>query len=376
MRFVENLIVLCMTSSKRLLSLDALRGFDMLWIIGAEELFRALGEIINRPWAHWWVEQLEHVPWDGFHAYDLIFPLFMFISGVAIPYAVTGKLEQGVPRATIVRKVIRRALLLVLLGFVYNGILEFHPATQRYPSVLGQIGLAYLIAALIVVYTRKTWIRGIWILGILAGIAVLQLAVPVPGVGAGVLTPEGCINGYIDRLLLPGTLYGKVFDPEGILCILSASSVVLIGSMAGFLLRSGRFTPHKNTILLAAAGGILIVAARLLSPVYPFIKAAWTSTFDMLTAGISLVLLALFYLLVDVKKGEKWSFFLRVIGMNSITIYLAVRMINFKATSDFLVGGLARFFGEFSPVILYLGLLALEWLFLYFLYKKKIFLRV
>jgi predicted acyltransferase len=363
-------------SPPRLLSLDALRGFDMFWIIGGEELFRALGEIINRPWSHWYVEQLEHVPWDGFHAYDLIFPLFMFISGVAIPYAITGKREQGVPRATIVRKVIKRALLLVLLGFVYNSILDFHLATQRYPSVLGQIGLAYLIAALVVVYTRRIWVRVFWILGILAGIALIQLLVPVPGVGAGVLTPEGCINGYIDRLLLPGTLYGKVFDPEGILCIISASSVVLMGSLAGFLIRSGRFSAYRNTLILAGSGAILILLTRLLSPWYPVIKAAWTSTFDILTAGISLGLLALFYLLVDVWKGERWSFFLRVIGMNSITIYLAVRMINFRATSDFLVSGFARFFGEFSPVILYLGLLTLEWMFLYFLYKKKIFLRV
>ncbi len=300
----------------------------------------------------------------------------MFISGVAIPYAITGKLEQGEPKAKLAKKVIKRALILVLLGFLYNGILEFHFATQRYPSVLGQIGLAYLIAALIVVYSQKIWVRGLWILGILAGIALLQLAVPVPGAGAGMLTPEGCINGYIDRLILPGTLYGKVFDPEGILCIISAASVVLIGSMAGFLLRSGRFTPYRNAIFLAASGGILIAAARFLSPVYPFIKAAWTSTFDLLTAVISLVLLALFYLLVDVWKGEKWSFFLRVIGMNSITIYLAVRMINFRNTSDFLVGGLKRLFGDFSPVILSMGLLTLEWMLLYFLYQKKIFLRV
>ncbi|HNS16951.1 MAG TPA: DUF5009 domain-containing protein [Bacteroidales bacterium] len=306
----------------------------------------------------------------------MVFPLFMFISGVAIPYAITGKLEQGEPKAKLAKKVIKRALILVLLGFLYNGILEFHFATQRYPSVLGQIGLAYLIAALIVVYSQKIWVRGLWILGILAGIALLQLAVPVPGAGAGMLTPEGCINGYIDRLILPGTLYGKVFDPEGILCIISAASVVLIGSMAGFLLRSGRFTPYRNAIFLAASGGILIAAARFLSPVYPFIKAAWTSTFDLLTAVISLVLLALFYLLVDVWKGEKWSFFLRVIGMNSITIYLAVRMINFRNTSDFLVGGLKRLFGDFSPVILSMGLLTLEWMLLYFLYQKKIFLRV
>jgi predicted acyltransferase len=152
--------------------------------------------------------------------------------------------------------------------------------------------------------------------------------------------------------------------------------VVLAGSLAGSLIRSGRFSAYRNTVVLAGSGFILILVAKILSPWYPFIKAAWTSTFDILTAGISLLLLALFYLLVDVWKGEKWSFALRVIGMNSITIYLAKRMIDFWYTSEFLFKGFAGLFGEFSLVILYMGLLVVEWLFLYFLYKKRIFLRV
>lgn len=348
----------------------------MFWIIGGDALFRAFGQASGFRWATWWGDQLEHVPWAGFHAYDLVFPLFMFIAGVAIPYAITGKLESGTPKSKLARKIIIRGLLLVFLGFIYNGLLDFNFATQRYPSVLGQIGVAYLIAAMIVLYTRSTWARIAWLAGILAGNAVVQLAIPVPGYGAGVLTQEGCINSYIDRALLPGRLHGGVFDPEGILCMISASSVVLAGALAGSLIRSGRFTPLRNTLYLSVAGIALVLTAIILAPWYPFIKAAATSTFNLLTSGISLLLLAFFYQLTDGRKFQRWGFFLKVIGMNSITIYLATRMVDFKSTSDFLFTGFSRLFGAYEEVILLLGLLALEWAFLYFLYRKKIFLKI
>ncbi|MBS3776132.1 MAG: DUF5009 domain-containing protein, partial [Bacteroidales bacterium] len=102
------------TSAKeRLFSLDALRGFDMFWIVGGDMLFRSLGKFTDWQWADWWANQLYHVEWEGFHAYDLIFPLFMFIAGAAIPYALTGKFEKGVPISALHRKVIKRAVILV-----------------------------------------------------------------------------------------------------------------------------------------------------------------------------------------------------------------------------------------------------------------------
>jgi predicted acyltransferase len=365
-----------MKSDQRLQSLDTLRGFDMFWIIGGEELFRLLAVQINQPWATWWAKQLEHVPWDGFHAYDLIFPLFMFIAGVAIPYSIESKLEAGKPKLKLINNVIRRTLVLVVLGFIYNGLFDFNFATQRYPSVLGQIGISYLIGAIIVMNTQTIRARMIWLAGILAGNAAIQLLIPVPGFGAGVLTPEGCINGYLDRLLLPGRLHGGIFDPEGVLCVLSASSVVIAGSLAGLLLRSGRFKQYKSVLLLVLAGIFSILIAIILSSWYPFIKSAWTSTFNLLTIGISLLLLASFYLIVDVWKWQKQTFFLQVIGLNSITIYLGNRVIDFMATTKFLFTGFSGWFGSYHQVILISGLLTVEWLFLYFLYRKKIFLKV
>ena len=360
----------------RLLSLDALRGFDMFWIIGGDAFFRSLAEVTNWGWAKAWAVQLEHAEWAGFHFYDLIFPLFMFISGVAIPFSLLAKAETAADKRPLYLKLVRRALLLVFLGFVYNHLTDLDFATQRYASVLGQIGLAYLFAGLVMLKARSLRGRLAWLLSILLGIAALQILVPVPGIGAGVLTPEGTINGWIDRLFLPGRLYDRIFDPEGLLCIVSAVSVTLMGGLAGSLLKSDKLDPFRKTIVLAGGGMGLATLGYVLGLWYPLIKKAWTATFDLYAAGLSAILLALFYLVIDVWKLRKWSFALRVIGLNSITIYLGTRMVDFDATSRFLFGGLARLAGGAGVLVLEAGVIAVEWLALYFLYKKNVFLKV
>ena len=360
----------------RLLSLDALRGFDMFWIIGGDALFRSLAEVTNWGWARGWAVQLDHAEWAGFHFYDLIFPLFMFISGVAIPFSLLAKAETAVDKRPIYLKLVKRALLLVFLGFVYNHLTDLQFATQRYASVLGQIGLAYLFAALIMLKVRSLKGRLAVLSGILLGYAAVQIFVPVPGIGAGVLTPEGTINGWVDRLLLPGRFYDKIFDPEGVLCILSATSVTLMGGLAGLVLKSGKIAAYRKTVILAASGVGLTTLGYVLGSWYPIIKKAWTATFDIYAAGLSFILLALFYLVIDVWKLQKWTFFFRVIGLNSITIYLGTRMIDFDATSKFWFGGLARLSGAAGVLVIEAGVIAVEWLVLYFLYKQKVFLRV
>lgn len=364
--------------SERLQSLDVLRGFDMLWIIGGGSLIIALAEATKWGWLQVIAAQMEHVPWAGFHFEDLIFPLFMFISGVAIPYAITAKVEQGVKRKMLFGKIFKRGIILVLLGILYNGLMKNGFSNIRIASVLGQIGLGYLVAASIVLYTKSFNTRLAWLIGILSGIAIMQLAVPVPGYGAGLLTPDGGINAWLDRMFLPGRLYGETFDPEGLLCIVSAISVTLMGSFAGFVLRDGESASKRKAATLAIAGAALVAFALILSPVYPIIKAAWTVPFNLLTAGISSLLLSLFYFTIDVKNwtkgiaGYKILFF-KVIGMNSITIYLAVNIIGFHQISKFFTGFLAAPLGEWVVI---LGSIVIEWLLLYYLYTKKIFLRI
>ena len=348
----------------------------MFWIIGGDALFRSLAEVTNWGWARAWAVQLEHAEWAGFHFYDLVFPLFMFISGVAMPLSLLAKAETAADKRPIYLKLLKRALLLVLLGLVYNHLTDLRFATQRYASVLAQIGLAYLFAALIMLKVRGLGGRLAAVAGILAGTAAVQLLVPVPGIGAGVLTPEGTINGWVDRLLLPGRLYDTVFDPEGILCILSATSVTLMGGLAGLVLKSGKLPAYRKALVLAGSGVGLATLGYVLGGWYPIIKKAWTATFDIYAAGLSFLLLALFYLVVDVWGFRKWSFFFRVIGLNSITIYLGTRMIDFGFTSEFWFGGLARLAGPAGVLVLGAGVIAVEWLVLYFLYKKSVFLRV
>jgi predicted acyltransferase len=359
----------------RLLSLDALRGFDMFWIVGGSYLIEVIAKHSGAAWLNPVVEQMEHVPWNGFHFYDLIFPLFMFISGVAIPFALVSQLEKKVPKWTLAKKAITRGLLLLLIGWFYNGVFSNGFENPRMLSVLGQIGLAYTFAALINIYSKSFKQRLYWLGGILVGIGILQLLVPVPGIGAGVLTPEGCINGYFDRMLVPGRLHGGVFDPEGLLCIVSAVTVTLMGSVAGHFLRDKKTNARQkiNTLLLLGVSAIALALA--LSTFYPIIKACWTGSFNLLTAGIGFILITLFYWIIDVKGWKKWSFFFRVIGMNSIFIYLFNRFIDMEKATK-LIFGWTVLLGDISELIMVAGKIMLVWLILYYMYKKKIFLRV
>ena len=229
--------------------MDVLRGFDMFWIIGGGSLIVALSKALDWGWLNVVAEQMEHVPWNGFHFEDLIFPLFMFISGVAIPYAITAKIENGADKFAMFKKAAMRGLLLILFGIIYNGMLRRSLVLSniRFPSVLGQIGFAYFFAATIVIYTKNMKSRIFWLAGILTSIAIIQLFIPAPGQVAGALDPVNGINAYLDRLIIPGRLHGKTFDPEGFLCCVSAISVTLMGAVAGGILRDGTPASAKKS---------------------------------------------------------------------------------------------------------------------------------
>lgn len=360
---------------ERLLSLDALRGFDMFWITGGSYLVTVIAKYSGAGWLNPVVEQMEHVPWNGFHFYDLIFPLFMFISGVAIPFALVSKLERKVPKYELAKKAVTRGLILVLIGFFYNGVFSNGFENPRLPSVLGQIGLAYMFAALIVIYSKSFRSTLYWLGGILVGIGIIQLLIPVPGIGAGVLTPEGCINGYFDRMLIPGRLHGGVFDPEGLLCIVSAVTVTLMGTVAGHFLRDKKTNDQQKIKTLSLIGVSAIGLALLLSTFYPMIKACWTGSFNLLTGGIGFLLIMAFYWIIDVKGWKKWSFFFRVIGMNSIFIYLLHAFVDIDKVTNRIFGWTVLW-GDFGVLFYTVGEIMMVWMLLYYMYKKNIFLRV
>lgn len=359
---------------KRLYSLDALRGFDMFWITGGSWLFVTIAQMLDVPWLE---SQMHHVSWEGFHFYDLIFPMFMFISGVAIPFAIKSKLEKNVPKKSLVWKAFKRMAILILLGILYNGAFKNGFTDARIASVLGQIGIAYFFASLIVIYFKSFRSRIFWLVGILTGFGILHLLIPVPGYGAGVLTVDGSMNSYIDQLLLPGRpLFDGKMDPEGIISSLSATAVTLMGTVAGNILRRHNSTDWQKIGYLAAWGTGAIVLALVLSVFYPIIKNCWTATFNLLAGGISFLLLTVFYTIIDHWGFKGWAFYFRVIGMNSIFVYLFAHFINTYELSQQFFGWLTNPLGEAGKIPAIIGMLALVWLLLYYMYKKKIFLRV
>ncbi|MEZ4896386.1 MAG: DUF5009 domain-containing protein [Saprospiraceae bacterium] len=366
------------STSGRLLSLDALRGFDMFWIMGGEGIFIALASLTGWPVLEWWAGQLQHGKWHGFHFYDMIFPLFLFMAGVSFPFSMAKRYHGPENRKSLYRHVIARGLILVLLGIIYNNAISFDFANMRYGSVLGRIGLAWMFGALIFMNTNLRS-RIIWFWGILIGYWLLLRFFPAPG-ATDPFSMEGNLDGYIDRLLLPGKFccyeYG---DSEGIMSTIPAISTALLGMFTGQFIRADYLKewPYRKVLYMAASGVVLIILGQLWNLVFPINKYLWSSSFVCYVGGMSLVLFTLFYLVIDIWKFQKWTFFFRVIGMNSITIYLAGAIIAFEHTSKFLFGGLIKLFPDnWSELLGAMAYVATAWLFLYLLYKKKVFLKV
>jgi predicted acyltransferase len=358
----------------RILSIDALRGFDMLWIIGGGELFTSLAKVWKTPAAQKIDEQLSHVEWEGFRFEDLIFPLFVFIVGVVLPFSISRRLEQGQSRSKIYLHILKRTVVLILLGLILNGLLRFNWPQMRWPGVLQRIGLCYFFAALLVVHTK-------WRTQAIVAVAVLLLywaammLIPVPDYGAGALTKEGCLSSYIDQKVVPGVLYYKYGDNEGVISTLPAVCTALLGVLAGHWLRSKRPGNIKAAGLLVA-GIVSLIAGYLWGTVFPIIKIIWTSSYVLYAGGWSLLLLAFFYWIIDVHGYKKWAFFFTVIGMNPITIYFLRDLVDFDHIAGFFLAGLAQNAGSLNPLILPAGAVIIEWLFLWFLFRHRIFFKV
>ncbi len=363
---------------KRLLSLDTLRGFDMFWIMGGDEIFYALAKTTSWSWALVMADQFTHPDWNGFRFYDLIFPLFLFMAGVSTPFSLDGRIARGEEKSKLARKIISRGIILVLLGIIYNnGFFVKSLDEMRFGSVLGRIGLAGMFAQLIYLYAGKR-ASYVWFVVILLGYWAAMMLIPVPGCGAGVLTLECSLAGYVDRLLMPGKLYLTVHDPEGLLSTIPAICNALLGIYAGTVLKNQSQTSSKKIFHLVGLGFAFIGLSLIWDTVFPINKNLWTSSFVCVTGGCSLLLLSTFYWIIDVKGFKKWTILFTVIGMNSILIYLSVLVISFEHASEFFFGGLIEQLSSVpvKAVLTVLGMILMKWLFLYFLYTKKVFLRV
>ena len=366
-----------LSKPQRLLSIDALRGFDMLLISGGGTFLVLLENQTGLSWIDWIAAQLKHPAWNGFTFYDFIFPLFLFIAGVSMAFSLNKGIEMGLSKAELYKKAFWRMLILVVLGILDKNqpVTFFEPSQIRVASVLGRIGLAGFFASLLYLNFSRLH-RIFWVVGILLIYYAALFLIPVPGYGAGNLSMEGNLVGWIDRNFLPGRLLQKIYDENGLITQLPALCLTVMGSLAGDILRSDRKEGKKLQILLMA--GIAGVGIGLFWGLhFPINKHLWSSSFIMLTAGMAFLILSLFYYVIDVLKFQSWAFFFQVIGMNSLTIYLAYHFIDFEHTSHALFAGLyAPLPEQFHAALEALGALILVWSMMYFLYRKKIFIKI
>ena len=364
-------------SSNRLASIDALRGFDMLMIAGAGSFIERLGGKTEIEWLNGLAAQFEHPAWNGFTFYDFIFPLFLFVAGVSLSFSFNSSAARALSRPKLYRKAAIRMVILIGLGILYkNAPVPFlEPSQIRFVSVLGRIGFAGFVTTVLYLNFSKRG-RILWIAGILLIYYAALYLIPVPGYGAGDLSFEGNLVGWFDRTFLPGRLLQGTYDELGILTQFPALCLTMLGAFAGDVLRSDHTQGFKMGRLSLTGIG-LVVAGLLWSLHFPINKHLWSSSFILITGGMGFLALALFYLVIDVWNNQKWSLFFRVIGLNSLTIYLAYRFIDFGYTSRLLFEGLYKFSAEpWHEVWQSLGALGLVWCFLYVLYRKGWFLKV
>lgn len=369
------------TKPQRLESLDALRGFDMLFIMGGAAVISAIAGFF--PDSSAWqtiAEQMTHASWDGLRHHDTIFPLFLFIAGVSFPYSLEKQQEKGMSHAAIIRKVIKRGFMLMALGWVCNGILKLQFAELRFWSVLARIGMAWMCGALIYMHVHNVKRIILIILGLLVGYSLISSLVVAPDMpGADALTREGNIACYIDRTLFGAHCYRPDYDPEGLFSTIPAIGTALLGMLSGHWIKTERkgLTGTRKALGMCIAGIILGIIGYLWSFWTPINKALWSSSFVCAVACYSLLMLALFYYIIDVRKWRGWDFFFVVIGMNSIAIYMLPRFVNFDFMRDRLLGGVIGLLPEaYYPMVEPTTYIITWWIFLYIMYRYKIFLKV
>ena len=406
-------------SDERIMSVDALRGFDMFWIIGADALVSALNDITHTGVTAAISHQLSHKDWEGFAFEDLIFPLFVFLAGVSLVFSL-GKTIEREGKWAAYRRVFYRAVLLYLIGIFYYGGFEHAWPTyvqdwgarakeMRLLGVLQRIALCYLFAGFAFCTFR---LRGMIVVcvALLAGYWALMTFVPVPGAGAGSfvegknvddkqyqpgkmisvpvpvpVTKAGAgsfvegknLANWVDKQYLPGRLWDRDHDPEGLLSTLPAIATCLLGVFAGLLLKNNTVSPGKKVLWLALAGIVALGLGFLWGLQFPIIKKIWTSSYVLVAGGYSALLLAFFYLVIDVWKCRRWALVFIWIGMNPITLYLAENFVPFGRLSKRFVGGnIEHFMGVYASLASAIVAIGLILLLARFLYRRKLFLRL
>ncbi|MGA9563189.1 MAG: hypothetical protein WBR32_19300 [Pseudolabrys sp.] len=370
----------------RVVSVDALRGFTIFWILGADGAIWALDRMLHDKGpalsaaGSFLRGQMSHVAWEGFSFYDFIFPLLIFVSGVSIVLALP-RLVAREGKALAHLHVLRRALFLYILGLIFYGGVSQHWSDIRFVGILQRIAICYLFASLLFLNLNR---RGLVaaLAALLGGYWALMMSVPVPGIGAGSFGPDANLANWIDAHYLPGRLWDKSRDPEGLLSTLPAIATCLLGVLAGLLLKDERLTSTQKSLWLIGAGTVMVLAGYLWGLQFPVIKAIWTSSFVLVAGGYSAILLGVMHQIIDVWGWRAWATIFVWIGANAITLYFINGVAGFEPFALRFVGGdvsawldrmitpgTGLFVAHILGLVLAITLAG-------FLYRRRIFLRV
>ena len=355
-------------------SIDALRGFDMFWIIGGGAIFASLDKIFNHPVTAFISAQLEHAQWEGFTFEDIIMPLFLFIVGAAMPFSSGKRLAKGDTKKQIYIHAVKRSLILFFLGMIAQGNLLKYDLSKLhiYCNTLQTIAVGYLISTILLLECRVVT-QSIAVVFFLLLFWALMALVPAPGYRAGDLTPEGNLAIYIDKSIL-----GRFQDGSPYAWILETpvfAATVMLGVFAGQWLRSSR-SAYEKFAGLVAGGLVTLALGQLWSYWFPNIKHLWTSSFVLFSGGLCYSLLAFFYFVIDVLGLRKWAFGFKVIGVNAIAVYMATEVFDFRKIGNVFVGGLVSRLGNWDDLVQQTAAFAIVWLILFYMYRKKTFIKV
>ena len=302
---------------RRMVSLDVARGITIAFMIlvnnGGSGLYS--------------YHQLQHSAWNGWTLTDLVFPSFLFMAGISIVFSTESRTARGESKATLRLHVLRRSVILFLLGLLVNSFPLFHLGTLRIYGVLQRIAICFFFASLLYLWKSKAWVAATTAVVALLSYWILMRWVPIPGIGVPthsvpLLDPNQNWVAYLDRKLLTGHLYEGVRDPEGLLSDIPAMGTILFGVLTGIWLRRAKALSTKALGLLGAAVAGLVLG-EIWNVWFPINKKLWTSSYVLFAAGCTLVLLAVCFYAVEIKQWTRgWTFPWLVFGSNAITAYV------------------------------------------------------
>lgn len=357
-----------MSVQKRLASLDILRGLDLFLLVFLQPVLWALLNQLGTPQSAAVLYHFDHEVWDGFRFWDLVMPLFLFMSGASMPFAFSRFVRRELPLSLAYRKIFRRFCILFFLGMVVQGnVLWFDfSALKIYVNTLQAIAVGYVIASVIMLHFS--------VRGQVVATVTLLLAYAVPMLVCGDFTPEGNLAARIDAYVL-GNFQG---DPSyaWILPSLNFGVTVMLGVFTGEIIRKAKCPCRRSSVVLLGMGIGLVLAGWLLDPVIPVNKRIWSTSMTLLSGGYCVLLMAFFYWLVDVKGFHRPFDWLKIYGMNSIVAYMLGEVVNFRSVVDSVCYGLARFLGDYYAVWLTFGNYLVLFFILWAMYRAKLFVKI